>query len=224
MAASRGRFNLPDQFAGQSKDEHRWRFAQARGLMIRKDFTASRKLIEEMITQAPKNPLARELLAHALLMEGRDTPALVQALKDVLALDPTNGFALANLPLALQKMQRRVGQARVSGRRAPNSFDGKPALAVASWSTLHYPPNVWQSRGHNRALLPTPGLVRRSGGRRGRSERALADCRSRAIPLSRRRARAPSVRRGLVGLHVMLDEPLGSLVIKPSNASRLAAT
>jgi hypothetical protein len=71
--------------------------------MIRKDFAASRKLIQEIIARAPKNPWPRELLAHALLMEGRDMPALVQALKDVLTLDPTNHFALANLPIALQK-------------------------------------------------------------------------------------------------------------------------
>jgi hypothetical protein len=36
-------------------------------------------------------------------MEGRDTPALVQALRDLLVLDPTNSFALANLPQAVQK-------------------------------------------------------------------------------------------------------------------------
>jgi len=72
--------------------------------MIRKNFTESRRLIEEIIARAPKNPWPRELLAHALLMEGRDTPALVQALKDVLTLDPTNHFALANLPVAQQKL------------------------------------------------------------------------------------------------------------------------
>jgi tetratricopeptide (TPR) repeat protein len=78
---------------------------KARSLMLRKDFAAAQKLLGETIARAPKSPWPRELLAHALLMEGRDTPALIQALRDVLALDPTNNFALHNLPLALQKSQ-----------------------------------------------------------------------------------------------------------------------
>jgi glycosyltransferase involved in cell wall biosynthesis len=78
---------------------------RSRLLMIRKDFPAAKKLLAETIARAPKATWPRELLAHALLMEGRDTPALVQALRDVLVLDPTNSFALANLPLAQQKLQ-----------------------------------------------------------------------------------------------------------------------
>jgi hypothetical protein len=73
--------------------------------MIRKDFPATKKLLAETIARAPKAPWPRELLCHALLMEGRDTPALVQALRDLLVLDPTNSFALANLPQAQQKLQ-----------------------------------------------------------------------------------------------------------------------
>ncbi|MBW8883770.1 MAG: tetratricopeptide repeat protein, partial [Planctomycetia bacterium] len=108
MWLNHGRFQEVDQLAEQltasPKTSLDGALLKARSLMIRKNFTESRRLIEEIIARAPKNPWPRELLAHALLMEGRDTPALVQALKDVLTLDPTNHFALANLPVAQQKL------------------------------------------------------------------------------------------------------------------------
>jgi len=112
MWLNHGRFQEVDQLAEQLEANPKTRIdgalLKARSLMIRKDFAASRKLIQEIIASAPKNPWPRELLAHALLMEGRDMPALVQALKDVLTLDPTNHFALANLPVAQQKLAGAV--------------------------------------------------------------------------------------------------------------------
>lgn len=109
MWLNHGRFQEVDQLAAQLQANPTTSLdgalLRARSLMIRKDFGAARKLLEETIVRAPKNPWPRELLAHALLMEGRDMPALVQALRDVLAFDPTNNFALANLPIALQKAQ-----------------------------------------------------------------------------------------------------------------------
>jgi tetratricopeptide (TPR) repeat protein len=77
---------------------------KARSLMLRKDYAAAKSILSQTIARAPKHPWPRELLAHTLLAEGRDMPALVQALRDVLALDPTNNFALQQLPLALQKV------------------------------------------------------------------------------------------------------------------------
>jgi tetratricopeptide (TPR) repeat protein len=94
---------LATQLEADSKTSIDGALLRARMLMIRKDFPATKKLLAETIARAPKAPWPRELLAHALLMEGRDTPALVQALRDVLVLDPTNSFALANLPLAQKK-------------------------------------------------------------------------------------------------------------------------
>jgi tetratricopeptide (TPR) repeat protein len=76
---------------------------KARSLMLRNDFPATRALLAETIARAPKAPWPRELLAHALLLENRDPPALLQALRDLLSLDPTNHFALQQLPLALQR-------------------------------------------------------------------------------------------------------------------------
>ncbi len=107
MWLKHGRYPEVDQLADQLQANPQTSLdgalLKARSLMIRKDFAASKSLIQEMIARAPKNPWPRELLAHALLIEGRDMPALAQALKDVLTLDPTNHFALTNLPIALQK-------------------------------------------------------------------------------------------------------------------------
>jgi tetratricopeptide (TPR) repeat protein len=77
---------------------------KARSLMMQKKFGESRELLQQTIARAPKNAWPRELLAHCLLLENRDTAALVDALKQLLILDPTNNFALANLPAAQQKL------------------------------------------------------------------------------------------------------------------------
>jgi tetratricopeptide (TPR) repeat protein len=94
---------LAEQLAANPNTSIDGALLQARSLMIRKQFNAAKTLLAETIARAPKAPWPRELLAHALLMEDRDIPALVQALRDLLALDPTNNFALANLPVALKK-------------------------------------------------------------------------------------------------------------------------
>ncbi len=108
MWLNHGRWQEVQQLAAQLQADPRTSIdgalLKARSLMVRKEFPAARKLIEETIARAPKAQWPRELLAHMLLMEGRDMPALVQALRDVLALDPTNNFALQNLPIALQKI------------------------------------------------------------------------------------------------------------------------
>jgi tetratricopeptide (TPR) repeat protein len=77
---------------------------KARSLMRQKNYAQSQELLRQTIARAPKNAWPRELLAHCLALEGRDTPALIEALKQLLLLDPTNNFALAQLPAAQQKM------------------------------------------------------------------------------------------------------------------------
>jgi glycosyltransferase involved in cell wall biosynthesis len=81
---------------------------KARSLMTQKKFDESRELLQQTIARAPKNAWPRELLAHCLHLENRDMPALVEALKQVLILDPTNNFALANLPMAQQKLSQSL--------------------------------------------------------------------------------------------------------------------
>jgi tetratricopeptide (TPR) repeat protein len=95
---------LTEQLAANPKTSIDAALLRARMHMLQKNFTAARNLLAETIARAPKAPWPRELLAHALLMEGRDPAALVQALRDLLALDPTNNFALQNLPKALQQV------------------------------------------------------------------------------------------------------------------------
>ena len=78
--------------------------APRRGLMMRREFPAAGKLLEETIAANPQAPWPRELLGHAMLMEGSDPPRLVQVLRDLLTIDPTNNFALQQLPLAEQRV------------------------------------------------------------------------------------------------------------------------
>jgi tetratricopeptide (TPR) repeat protein len=77
---------------------------KARSLMLRKEFAGAKALLAEMIARAPQQAWPRELLAHALVMENKDPAASVQALKDLLTLDPTNSFALQQLPLAQRRL------------------------------------------------------------------------------------------------------------------------
>jgi tetratricopeptide (TPR) repeat protein len=79
---------------------------KARCLMIRQEFSSAKSLIESLIAQTPKSPWPRELLAHALLLKGGDMPGLVEALQNLLKLDPTNSFALQQLPLAQAKLKQ----------------------------------------------------------------------------------------------------------------------
>jgi tetratricopeptide (TPR) repeat protein len=102
------RFTDVDQLAAQLQANPKTAIdgalLKARGLMIQKRYAESRALIEQTIARAPKNIWPRELLAHCLFFENRDLPALAQALKNVLALDATNQFALANLPQVEHKL------------------------------------------------------------------------------------------------------------------------
>lgn len=66
----------------------------ARQHMQQRDFTTAQRLLEEAVSRWPQSPLPLELLARALLLEGRDLLALDRTLKALLALDPTNDFAL----------------------------------------------------------------------------------------------------------------------------------
>lgn len=109
MWLTNGRFADVEQLAAQLEANPRTKLdgllLRARSNMLRKDFVAARALLQQAIASHPQEPWPRELLAHALLLEGGDPAAQVQALRDLLALDPTNGFALQNLPIAEAKLR-----------------------------------------------------------------------------------------------------------------------
>src|SRR5207244_902317 len=70
---------------------------RARSHMARQEFTLARRHLEMAIATAPQALWPRMALSHVLLLEGRDWPAAEKALRDVLALDPSNGEARRNL-------------------------------------------------------------------------------------------------------------------------------
>jgi tetratricopeptide (TPR) repeat protein len=78
---------------------------RARGHRARREFEASRRLLEEAIGLSPEALRPRVLLSHVLLEEGRDWPAAEQALRGVLSLDPAHAEARHNLQLLLQRTQ-----------------------------------------------------------------------------------------------------------------------
>lgn len=73
---------------------------RARGEMTRRNFVEARRLAESAVALAPTALLPREVLSHVLVLEGRDWAAAEQALHEVLARQPSNPTALANLAVA----------------------------------------------------------------------------------------------------------------------------
>ena len=80
---------------------------QARCLMFRKDYAQARRLAEQAIALAPQAVWPREVLSHVLVLEGRDWVAAEKALRDLLALQPNNPTALANLAVARAQLAQR---------------------------------------------------------------------------------------------------------------------
>lgn len=79
---------------------------QARGHLARKEFSAARRLLEEVIARTPKAIYPRQLLTHVLLQEGKDWAVAERALRDILALDPRHGEARNNLAILLRQLGR----------------------------------------------------------------------------------------------------------------------
>jgi tetratricopeptide (TPR) repeat protein len=62
-----------------------------------REFTAARQILQEAIARDPQALGPRLVLSRVLLAEGRDPAATVQALRDVLALEPNHSEARTNL-------------------------------------------------------------------------------------------------------------------------------
>ncbi|MCS6852571.1 MAG: glycosyltransferase [Gemmataceae bacterium] len=69
---------------------------RARGAMARREYALARQRLEAAIARWPAALEPRILYSHALLQEGRDWQAAERALRDILALDPTNRQAQHN--------------------------------------------------------------------------------------------------------------------------------
>jgi tetratricopeptide (TPR) repeat protein len=70
---------------------------RARGHLARREFSAARRLLEEVVSRAPRALAPRVVLSHVLLQEGGDRAAAEEALQGILALDPSNTEARHNL-------------------------------------------------------------------------------------------------------------------------------
>jgi tetratricopeptide (TPR) repeat protein len=78
---------------------------RSRSLLFRKEYAAARQLLQDAIRQWPRALRPWQALSHVLLFEGRDPTAAEAALRDLLALDPSNVQARDNLARLLARRQ-----------------------------------------------------------------------------------------------------------------------
>jgi tetratricopeptide (TPR) repeat protein len=81
---------------------------RARRHLVQGEFWHARQLLQGVIARFPQALWPRVLLTHAWLQEGRDWPAAEQALRDVLALDPSHAEARRNLDTLLRQQGHSV--------------------------------------------------------------------------------------------------------------------
>ncbi|MCI0637436.1 MAG: glycosyltransferase [Gemmataceae bacterium] len=103
-----GRFEFVEEMiqriASHPKGASESELLRARVRFKKGDFAAARALVTDMIARRPSDLVARVLLSHVLLKEGRDLDAAERALHDILALDPNHAEARQNLAvLSAQK-------------------------------------------------------------------------------------------------------------------------
>jgi glycosyltransferase involved in cell wall biosynthesis/Tfp pilus assembly protein PilF len=79
---------------------------RARAWLAKKDFEATRRALEPALRKNPMSLEPRLLWSHSLLQEGTDLGAAEQALRDLLAIDPTHAEALHNLAVLLHNSRR----------------------------------------------------------------------------------------------------------------------
>jgi tetratricopeptide (TPR) repeat protein len=100
------------------------------------EFAAARTLLEQALAQAPAAVSPRLYLSHVLLQEGRDPAAAEQALRALLALDPSQAGAWRNLAVLLRSQGRlaeAVGVCQAAGARCP----ADPELLLLHGLLLH---------------------------------------------------------------------------------------
>jgi tetratricopeptide (TPR) repeat protein len=82
---------------------------RARWHLNRREFAEARRLLEEARTHFPAALAPRVTLSHALLQEGADLDAAEAALREVLALDPSNAEAKHNLEVLHRQRRAQSG-------------------------------------------------------------------------------------------------------------------
>jgi tetratricopeptide (TPR) repeat protein len=105
------RWGEADQLAQQMESRPNGRvnalLLRARSSMFRKDYVIARQLAEQAIALSPGAVWPLEVMSHVLVLEARDWTAAERTLRDVLALQPNNSTALANLAVAQKALGRR---------------------------------------------------------------------------------------------------------------------
>jgi glycosyltransferase involved in cell wall biosynthesis/predicted Zn-dependent protease len=87
---------------------------RARAHLTRGEYAAAKQQLNGAIARSPRSLAPRIGLSHVLMLEGRDWPAAEQALRDVLALEPTHAETLRNLAI-LEKRRGAAPTVRIAG-------------------------------------------------------------------------------------------------------------
>jgi tetratricopeptide (TPR) repeat protein len=118
---------LVDQLQADPETALEAALLEARMKMQQRQFAEARQLLGAAAARWPQSPLPLELMARTLLLEGQDPGALEQTLAELLALDPTNDFALQ------QRAQRAAAAAASPTTRAPPPDDPFAPILVGHW-------------------------------------------------------------------------------------------
>jgi tetratricopeptide (TPR) repeat protein len=109
---------------------------QARGHLARREFAPALAVLDEARARDPQALPPRILLAHALLQDGRDPAAAERALRDVLAMAPTEAESWRNLAVLLRH-QGRTGEAAAACRSGLVHCPGDVGLHLLHGLLLH---------------------------------------------------------------------------------------
>jgi tetratricopeptide (TPR) repeat protein len=102
---------------------------RARAFLARREYGPARQLLEAFIAKMPEALAPRLYLTHVLLQEGRDLAAAEQALRTVLALDPSQSETWRNLAVLLRNLDRLPEALAVCREaRAHSAEDGELLL------------------------------------------------------------------------------------------------
>jgi tetratricopeptide (TPR) repeat protein len=127
---------------------------RARLELSRKEFAAARTLLEGAIAQAPQAVPPRLYLTHVLLQEGNDPAAAEQALRQLLALDPSQGDAWFNLATLLHS-QGRVAEAITVCQSSRVYLPNHPDIQLLLGMLLHQAGDLVNAEAALRQLLET---------------------------------------------------------------------
>jgi glycosyltransferase involved in cell wall biosynthesis/predicted Zn-dependent protease len=147
---------------------------RGRARLARGDFAGAHDLLGQALARAPGSVPARVYLTHVLLQEGRDPAAAERALRELVALDPSQSGAWRNLAVLLRH-GGRLPEALAVCQSARARAAGDPDLLLLHGMLLHEAGDLVNAEACLAGLLEQEAAAAgASSGERGRSRRVTA--------------------------------------------------